>query len=696
MNEPDLDRGLVSLAIRSAQLAAVLAFVQWVVHPLLSGGSLRTWSLYWLYTFFGVLLPGILVAVRAIRRRSDWLTWFSIGWTLGHAIELASFLLARQIGEGRWFLIWVPIAYAYAYLGRSNSAARVERVDRPLATAASLVLIILSSVAFYVLLNSPEVSSIPPYQSDVWFHVNNAHEFRDHTPMQDPRVAGEPMNYHVFAYASPAAVSLITGEAVAPILLRYSGASWVWMVGFGLFVVGREFGRGRVGAGFLAAALVLFPIEVWTFFAGQMEFGASLPLNGVYLSTTTLAGHAFFTSVLLLTFWHYRGMSRPGMAALVLLIFAAAGSKAMIGPVILCGALGAAAWHSVVQPEWTRATRILLVLAALGVLPVLYPLLLAEDSYAQAIRWVFAEYAGTLPYHRALTSVGVPDAAARSLWIFGFATLPLVGAVLATPLMRTNTECTPYLTFVWMAFFASLVPSVSIGLRGTSQLFFLYYGIASLATIAGTGWIALAHSPYRSRVAWGIFSLWVAVQLLFGLPATTRTISSNAEIDLGRVGWWTHLGREAPRNGRELRRLGVMSMTPSIGDGLDFARRTLPADAVFATNVFEAAPFAALSESRAFFETVNLHVSAHLGNKTDNGRFEARLHVVRDWIEAKPHSCGALLAGGVTHLFIDRVNGVDLSAASGFGRAIYQSDDFEVRDLTRTQCDGAHASSGSP
>lgn len=166
-----------------------------------------------------------MIAMSTLRWRADWLTWVGLGWALGHALELVSFLISREIGYPAFFLFWIPAAFAVCWTQRREWHSRLETFETPVRIYAALILLFAVVGIIFFAISLPEISTAPPYISDVWFHVNNAHEFRDHSPMQDPRIAGEAFNYHVFGYAASAAASLAVSEPIVSILTRYSGMS---------------------------------------------------------------------------------------------------------------------------------------------------------------------------------------------------------------------------------------------------------------------------------------------------------------------------------------------------------------------------------------------------------------------------------------------------------------------------------------
>jgi hypothetical protein len=668
------------------------ALLQLILHPVVLGAPLRTWALYWLYTFLGVVLPGTLLALRTVRWRTDGLTWIALGWAVGHAMELMSLIVTRELGPTRLFMLWIPLAYGFALSSPDACLGKLERVPhRDGVTAALAVLFAIGGVTYFSI-NLPEITAAPPGVSDAWFHINNAHEFRDHEPMQDPRLAGEAFNYHVHGYAASAGASIATGEALLPLLLRYSGMSCVFLLTLLLFNLGRAFGGGSVLAGTLTALLMIFPIDFFaSFFAPRFAFGTTNMLYGVYLSTTTLAGHVYLAALLTLIYWHTRGLRWQDSWMLVLLAFAGAGSKAMFGPIVVSGALGVGFLIALREQRFDRRSWALLAVLCLGVLPPLLRLVFGEGSYSTSIVWELAAFAKQRLWYAPLATV-LPSWALAGLWAAGFAFLILTGAIAAAFLTpKASPAKSSFALFGWLCFAAGLVPALGISLHGASQLFFLYYGIAALSPVAGFGLARLGESAYRKwgfaiPLAAAIFG-WSLIHMTLGFPMSIGLTDDRINVIWVRTHWWRLAVIERGiRPQLDTKRLGLhgrkVALTPEIRAGLDWARRNFPGDSVFAVNVREASPYGAYSESRAFLETTRFHVRSHdQGYDEATPYFQWRHDLLKAWEVGAPNTIEQMRQAGITHLFEDRVNGYPVASLSGGRRAVYESADFIIHEL---------------
>jgi hypothetical protein len=676
-------------------LVAWPALLQLALHPLLSGGSFGTWAGFWAYTTFGVLVPGTLLALRTLPWRMDGLVWLGVGWTLGHAIELVGVLVGRQLGDARLGLVWIGVVYAVELFARWSGRARrgqVLPVPSLARCALALVPLVTLGAVVHFAVSLPEISTAPPFVSDDWFHVGNAHEFRDHAPMQDPRLAGEPFNYHVYAYAASAAASLATGAPIADVLLRHSGMAFVFLLILNLFNLGRTFRGGGVVAGAIGVLLVIFPIELGVWLAPSLVFGSGIALYGIYLSTTTLAAQVFLSALLIGLREVLRSRSWGGLWLLLLLAFAGSGSKAMFGPIVGCAAAGAAGWRTLVDRRLDRRLVLLAVALVIAAIPPMLPLLFGEDSYAQSIQWVFAEFARHQSYFPVLVGWGLPAWLAAAVWLPVFAAPILLGAAFASGRLARGGEATDYVVFAWMSLVAAVVPGLGTQLLGSSQLFFLYLSMTILASFAGVGWVAFARSRYVWPVVGGAAAFWLAVQIALGFEGRIVLVDPRVSSVWTRLDWWSDAVSDRGRPIHDRLRADEdespyfrrFSLTPDIRRGLEWARLHLDDDAVFAVNVRHCSVYGALAEARAYLDTTYFSAGSH--KAAAEGRpvdlFQDRRLRVASWVRGRPDAIAGLRRAGVTHVFVDRVNGVVAPTSDPLlGRPVYESEDLSIYAL---------------
>ncbi len=695
-------------AQRVAQVLAVCAPVsvaQLALYPGAMGDALGNWAAYWLYLAFGVVLPGTLLLVRTVRWRADWLAWVGLGWAVGHGLELAALLLAKQFAAPAAFLLWVPCAYLIALLAPPRGGAgrgRVTALRAPRrALAALAILCIIGSAGFFAS-NLPETSVRPPIGSDQWFHINNAHEFRDHRDTQDPRLAGDPFNYHMFSYGPAAAASLVTGMRTLNLLQWYAGSGTVFLVVLLLFNTARVLSGGRIAAGVVAALFLVAPVDIVAVVAPQFAFGTSIMLFGTYGSTSTLGGYLYLTALLLPLLWFYESGERRDVWVIALLAFGGAGAKSMIGPLLLCATLAVVAVAVVAHRR--IAVRALLAFAAVlaSVVFVTIPLVFGEHSYRTGVQWAYAIFATATPYYPQMITRGWPDGLVRALWLFGFAPLPLLLAALATWRHRRTAGFGIYALFIWAMLLAALVPTLAVDLLGFTQMFFLYYALIALGTLAGCG-VAMLLDRIQVRPAVLVNCVGIGAVLFFGSqilsPASATRTAPTLRNQWSEIFWqaradyWWHqpLRGEGDESLRQARFLcsqaggcPTLFLTTDIRQGLEWARRNTPTDAVFAMNVPGAAAYGGYSERRAFYETASYNAAAEASHYDPvvvaavTGR---RLAIQVSWQAGEPDTLARMRAAGITLLFVDRVNGSQVPPLPGLPPPAYESRDFAVYRL---------------
>ena len=536
----------------------------------------------------------------------------------------------------------------------------------------SVILLLVITAAILGSLNIAELSPRPPYISDVWFHTNNAHEFRDHAVTQDPRLAGEPFNYHMFGYAPYAAASLATGAPVANLLMRYGGLSTVWLLSLLMFNVGRAVARGSVLAGLVSALLVVAPIDVLALFSINLSPSAALTYFGVYVSSTSLGGHVYLAALLLPMFWYFRGQDLANSWVIPLFAAAGAGSKGMLGPLIVCAIFGTYLLEVIRSRRFNTRTLPLLVIVTVPTLLITAQLIFGPGSYAESVRWSYGDFGGYTKFYEALSTY-FGDLWTRTLWLFGFSGLFIVGASAATWFERRKPDSSQYFTFIWLIFLASVVPAMGIALTGASQLFFLYYGLTALATLAGYGLVSLlrrilSSGTIRVTAAVATLTLVLLAQFLFvppNIPLNERLLPIVAVFSR-TYNWLPYvfasdatLPPAAPFTEESGVYFSVINMTDDLREGLSWARVDLPQDTVFVVNVPQASAYSALSEHRAFYETEMFSVYAHI-SQGHSDHFQWRRDLLADWQAGEADVLQRMREAGITHVYVDSVNGFDV------------------------------------
>lgn len=673
----------------AAVLIGLLAVCQGVLYPGLSGDRVSTWLAYWVYLVLGVILPGTLVAVRFLGLSLDRLTWLGMGWVLGHALELSSLLVARHLGVPRLFVAWIPIGYLVALLGRSRWKGRRAEERSVVRGVLAAAVVMMAAALPYFGLNRSELSATPVLENDSWFHINNGHEFRDHADMQNPRLAGEPLNYHVFSYAPAAAASLTTGDPVATHMVRYAGLSAVWLAVLLVFNTGRLFATGRVLPAFCGTVLFALPFDLPHLLSERLDAGAAIWAFGLYLSNSTVWGYIYLLGVALPLVEQHLTSRRGETWVIALLAFAGAGSKAMLGPLLVSASAGMVVWSLVfrwrvpsqgqaVESSWSVSATLFGVVS-LAVFASSANLILGKDSFSSAFSWVFGAYGAMTPFYGTLHA-WLPWAGIliKALWVPAFFPLILFGAAFATAAAGDDTRRARYCAFAWTLYAASLVPTMALSMKGYSQLFFVYYGLVVLAPVAGLGLVLLARAAASSLrlaalAAFGVAVVACGAQWLAPGP-------HGSPFGPAAVTAWPGVNLRPLAQPEDLRGLATRTfvLTPEIREGLAWAREHLGSSDVFVANRLRCGVYSAYCERRSFFETLDYTPEAHLDMDLARQRYGWRSELVEDWVAGRPGALDRLEDSGVTVLFVDHLNGPSVSLLP---EPVFRNRDFSIHRL---------------
>src|SRR5262245_22877505 len=135
--------------------------------------------------------------------------------------------------DARAIMRWYPLPFVLLLAARlrKKSAPPLPIVSVPDLVACGLLLA-LATVRAHV----EGTDDWYLHGGDAAFHAGNAAELLRRWPMQDPRIAGEPLTYHFFSYAFPCVQSLVLGVPVRPGLFGTGAA--LLPIGFALAAFG--------------------------------------------------------------------------------------------------------------------------------------------------------------------------------------------------------------------------------------------------------------------------------------------------------------------------------------------------------------------------------------------------------------------------------------------------------------------------
>jgi hypothetical protein len=496
----------VRLPSPAAAALAGLVAAAFVLRPLAHGVPAGTLAAFWATALGQVLVPGVLL-VRGARLVSGggWLL-LAQGATLGLAVQGLAVLAGRALS-----FPWLPTAAALAaasaglLLGRRDAGPR----ETELPGAAGLTLaVVLAGVLVQPLESAQHLSAPLPF--DLLFHAGNAAELRHRWPLEDPRVAGTPLSYHMLAYALPVEAADLARAPVADPLLALAPQLWVALLAVQAAAAGRVlFGSARAGA--LGAAVLLLHADPGAFLGlGPGGFNSNLA-TGIYGSPTTVCGLILLAGfVPALDAW--LADARPSrLAALAVLALAASAAKTTVLPVVVAG-LALAGGRALVLGRRAELARLALALAAVAVAGV--PLTLwqagwqagGEQGYTGLVRvgaataFTTSAFAGAVA--RAVGASALPPALvppAFALWLAGY--LGLAGTAGALWLAWRPAPLGALRTFSLGVLAAGLSLGLALDVPASSQLFLAYNGQLLLALFAGAFLEAAPGRPWRRAPA---------------------------------------------------------------------------------------------------------------------------------------------------------------------------------------------------
>ncbi len=348
------------------------------------GVSIAEVAIFGVYVAFGIALPGLLW-VRFLRGRAGYIAEdVALGLCAGYAIEIATYLVARALGAPLLFLAW-PIAtlVAFTAVPGLRSHWRGSGIRAPAAwswSLAAILGILLAYTAGIFFARHHLTGTDAPYV-DMAYHLALIGELRHHVPPEIPYVTGVPLAYHWFFYAEAAATSWATGIEPIVLLYRLSGLPM-----FAAFVVLTAMAARRLTdrwwTGPLAVVVALFAVVAGPYGWAVTPVLDNQPLYVAWISPTTLFGLALFAALVLL-FIDVLGPDRqtdaddaPDAAAartplrlwllIAIVLFAAAGAKASLLPLLFVGLLAVVVGVAVSRRRLHRDAAIGLGLTGVG------------------------------------------------------------------------------------------------------------------------------------------------------------------------------------------------------------------------------------------------------------------------------------------------------------------------------------------
>ncbi|HSD29873.1 MAG TPA: hypothetical protein VLL75_21410, partial [Vicinamibacteria bacterium] len=323
-----------------ARLLAGLALVAvvvavFVLRPLAYGIPLGTVAAFWATVLAQVVAPGVLLCrgVGLCVRSDGWML-AGQGATVGLALHGFSLLAARATGIS-WLTGAVSLAAAavgLALVARARSTRMRHETAHSLRPPGSVAVLAVVLVACLVQPLFTLRLLGEPVPVDLLWHAGNAAELRHRWPLEDPRVAGLPLSYHLLAYALPVEVAARTGAPTADTLLGLAPLFWIALLAIQLANAGRALVQDAA-AGALGAAVALLHADPGRMLGLGPGGFASHFATGLYGSPTTVCGLILLAGLTVaLDDWVESGRT-PCLSAAGLLAAGASAAKTTVLPV---------------------------------------------------------------------------------------------------------------------------------------------------------------------------------------------------------------------------------------------------------------------------------------------------------------------------------------------------------------------------
>jgi hypothetical protein len=591
-------------------LGAVIAALL-LARPAAHGVSLPGTLAFWLFVAAVVVVPGAVLCRRWGPARERGLRWLGQGATVGLAVHGVASFAGLAVG-----LPWIgeagPVALAVAALLVRRSAPADAPEAPPSAGGDGAWRVLLLALLAIAVLVQPLVSSVEflePVPHDLLFHAGNAAEVRHRWPLEDPRVAGLPLRYHVFAYALPAAFSRWTGVPVVDSTLALAPLLWIALLVLQIdHLAGALFGDRRVGV--LAAALVCFHSDPARLLGLPAWAFNSYLATGVYSSPTTIVG---FLVLAALGAWIPPLLAgpapprAPGWILLAVLAAAGAATKPTAPASAIGGLAFLAAWAWLRRhPAVSKRSAALALWLLAASLP---PLLMASVSSraSQGFRWspgaVVWESGFAQLMERVILGGPASSWAAQALarvitaplWAVGYLGLAAFGFAAYAGLRAPGWSAGR----VWAGgvILTGAALALTLHALGYSQLFFLYNGQLLLALFGGAGLWAVLQNRDRSRA----LRLLLALLAVCALPLLEQ---AGRQVALAGQADWRSLHRPLPPLARDY------------AAGLAWLRSHAARSVVFADNPSEI--LSAFGECRTYYEHGRYTLLGHLELRRGN------------------------------------------------------------------------------
>ena len=299
---------------------------------------------YVAYVLLYVALPGAVVLAWVRRSSISLLQLIGLALPTGFALESLTFLGLKSMGWSAYYedvpLLWLCAALVWVHR-RRQPLARVdfEGISSGMVLLLSLfglATVVIAAAQMYVETPLREGLPVRPIFHDWLYLVSRAAEIKHRWPLEDPSLAGTPLQYHYFMLVHTAAASAVTGTEISVLFLR------LIVIPLGAVLIVQSFALGRrlansEWAGILTVLLMFMASEVS--FSGNYLDPTYLGifLRWLFQSPTFYFGMIFFGALVVAVTRIVQGRhySWRDFVWIALLAAAATGAKGTMIPTLL-------------------------------------------------------------------------------------------------------------------------------------------------------------------------------------------------------------------------------------------------------------------------------------------------------------------------------------------------------------------------
>ena len=357
--------------MRRIALPALAVVVVALAFEVAYGVSLGDALLYLGYEVGFVVLPGWATYRVLSSRPGGPVRQLAIGWALGYVLEILAFMATAATGTRPLLAVYPLLVVAVAAVviwRRGPAKSRPERGSNEdhrvgpaqlgwLIAAVCIVAIAYIALAYFPSSPLPGTESIS-YFPDYPRWIALAADAKNHWPIMDPSVVGEPLPYHYFVNIHLAAASQVTGLGLPLLYLRLFIFPLVVVSVLLLVVAGRALARSW-SVGLIAACLAFFVGELRldasnTFLAHTPFFG--LFFTFLFRSPSFLLGLVLFVPLVILVGERIRARPERILVGewilIALFMVGASDAKVTILPLLIAALALFAGW------SWLSSRRI--------------------------------------------------------------------------------------------------------------------------------------------------------------------------------------------------------------------------------------------------------------------------------------------------------------------------------------------------